>query len=87
MTITAGIVLFAVIWFLCLFVALPIRVVTQGEAGKVEPGTPSSAPADPMLRRKMAWTTLAAALIWSAVASVILFSSLTVDDIDIWRRN
>jgi predicted secreted protein len=86
MTITAAIVLYAIIWFLCLFVALPIRVRTQGEDGSVVPGTPSSAPTDPMIRKKMAWTTGVALVIWAAVASVILWGGLTVDDIDIWRR-
>ena len=61
MTITAAIVLFAVIWFLTLFVVLPIGLRTQGEDGEVVPGTPSSAPANPRLRRKFFWVTLIAA--------------------------
>ena len=44
MTITGAVVLFAVIWFVSLLVALPIGIRTQGEAGNVAPGTPSSAP-------------------------------------------
>ena len=34
-TFTGGIVLFAVIWFLVLFVVLPIRLVTQGDRGEI----------------------------------------------------
>jgi predicted secreted protein len=86
MTITAGLVLYAVIWFLCLFVALPIRVTTQGEDGSVVPGTPSSAPADPMMKRKLLWTTAAACVIWAAIAGVILFGGLTMRDLDFWGR-
>ena len=38
-------VVFAVVWFLTLFVVLPIGLRTQDEAGRIEPGTPASAPA------------------------------------------
>jgi predicted secreted protein len=86
MTITAAIVLYAVIWFLCLFVVLPIRVRTQGEDGAVVPGTPASAPADAMMRTKLIWTTVAGTAIWAAVFAVIVWGGLTVDDIDIWRN-
>ena len=86
MTITAAFVLFAVIWFLTLFVALPIRVRTQGEAGEIVPGTPASAPVDPMLRRKFLWVTVIATVLWLAICAVILFGGLTVRDIDVWGR-
>ena len=46
MGITAAIVVYAMLWFLTLFLVLPFRNRTQGEAGEVEPGTPSSAPED-----------------------------------------
>lgn len=86
MTITSVIVLYAVLWFLTLFVVLPIRVRTQGEAGEVVPGTPSSAPAEPMLRRKFLWVTLIATALWLAVCATILWSGLTIRDLDVWRR-
>ena len=38
MTVTGAIVLFAVIWFVALLVALPIGVTTQEEAGEITPG-------------------------------------------------
>ena len=53
MTITGAIVLFAVIWFVTLLVALPIGLRTQEEVGEVTPGTPASAPADPRIGRKL----------------------------------
>ena len=86
MTVTAALVLFAVIWFIALLVALPIRLTTQGEAGEIVPGTPASAPVDPMLRRKMLWVTIAAFAIWLPLCALILWGGLTVRDIDIWRR-
>ena len=58
MNVVSALVLFAVIWFVALLVALPIGVRTQGEAGEVVPGTPASAPVDAMIRRKMLWVTV-----------------------------
>jgi predicted secreted protein len=85
-TVTAALVLFAVIWFIALLVALPIRITTQGEAGEVVPGTPASAPVDPMLRRKMVWVTIVTFAIWLPLCALIIWGGLTVRDIDIWRR-
>jgi predicted secreted protein len=86
MTITAAFVLFAMIWFLALFVALPIRLVTQDEAGEVVPGTPASAPHEAMMRRKFLWVTVATVLIWGALVAVILWGGLTMQDLDVWGR-
>ena len=86
MTITAAIVLFAVIWFLTLFVALPIGLRTQGEAGEVVPGTPSSAPAEPQMRRKFFWVTLITLALWLPLCAFLIWGGVTVRDIDIWGR-
>ncbi len=86
MTITSVIVLYVVLWFLTLFVVLPMRVRSQSEDGSVVPGTPASAPADPMIRTKMKWVTLVATLLWAALCAVILWGGLTVRDLDFWGR-
>jgi predicted secreted protein len=86
MTITAAIVLFAVIWFLALFVALPIRLVTQDEAGEVAPGTPASAPAEAMIRQKLLWVTVATVLIWGSVVAVIVWGGISMRDLDVWGQ-
>lgn len=86
MSITGAIVLFAVIWFVTLLVALPIGLQTQGEAGEVAPGTPSSAPADPMIRKKLIWTTIVTLVIWIPLCAVILWGGISVRDIDFWER-
>ena len=36
MTITGAIVLFSVTWFMVFFCVLPLRLVTQGDAGEVD---------------------------------------------------
>ena len=55
MAITSALVLFAVIWFMLLLMALPMRMKSQEEDGEVVPGTPASAPVDPMIGKKMFW--------------------------------
>ncbi len=86
MSIASAIVLFVVIWFLALFVALPIGLRTQGEDGRVTPGTPSSAPAKPRLRRTFFWVTIAALAIWAPLCGFILWGGVSMRDIDIWDR-
>ena len=67
MSVTSGIVLFAVCWFLVLFMVLPLFVKSQEEAGEVEPGTPAGAPDQPLMRKKLIWTTVAATVIWAGL--------------------
>lgn len=83
MNLTGGIVLYAVLWFLTLFVVMPIGQRSQQDAGEVMPGTPAGAPADARpLRRKMIWTTLIAAVLWGVLAWVILGGVITRADIE-----
>ena len=44
MNLTGGIILYAVLWFLVLFVFLPFGQQSQAEVGIVTPGTPAGAP-------------------------------------------
>ncbi len=81
MTITGAIVLFAVIWFMTLFVMLPQKIRSQEEDGNVVPGTPASAPVDPQLKRKAIITTIVTVILWSAVMAVIMLHVITLDDI------
>lgn len=86
MSITSAIVLFAVIWFMTFLIVLPLRLVTQGEAGDVVPGTHKSAPADPQLKKRVRITTAVAAVLWVIIAGVILSGILTVESIDMFNR-
>jgi predicted secreted protein len=86
MTITAAFVLFSVIWFIALLVALPIGLTTQGEAGEVVPGTPASAPVDAMLRKKLLWVTLVTLALWGALCAVVLWGGISVRDLDVFGR-
>jgi predicted secreted protein len=86
MTITSGIVLFAVIWFMVLFMVLPWRLTTQGEAGRVEPGTPESAPVDPQMGKRVRIVTAISVVLWVLAAGVILSGWISVEDLDFFGR-
>ena len=82
MTITAAIVLFSIVWFMTFFVVLPLRFVSQGDAGVVVPGTPKSAPAGDIVVRKAKITTVVAVVIWGVLYAVILSGWISVRDFD-----
>lgn len=86
MTITAAIVLFAVIWFMLLFMALPMGQTSQEEDGERVPGTPASAPVDPMIGKKIFWVSLIAVLIWVPLCLFIVYGPITIADLDIYDR-
>ena len=82
MAITSALVLFAVIWFMTLFVVLPIGLRTQGDEDEVVPGTHAGSPANLNLRRKFKQTTIVALAIWVVSSAVILSGVWSVYDID-----
>ena len=86
MTITGAIVLFAVFWFLALYMILPLFVRSQEEAGEVEPGTSAGAPDQPLMRKKLIWTTIAATVMWVVVYTIIKSGVISVDDISFLTR-
>jgi predicted secreted protein len=86
MSIISAIVLFAVIWFMVFFIAIPIRLKTQGDVGEIVPGTHAGAPADHQLKKKARITTFVAFLLWVVIAGVIVSGQLTVRDLDMFNR-
>lgn len=85
MTIGAALVLYAVTWFMVLFIVLPLRLETQEEAGDVVPGTPSSAPTNPNLKRKAFWTTVVATVIWIGLVAIIASGVIPVETFDFYN--
>lgn len=55
--------IYLVVWWICLFVVLPIGVRTQADEGESILGTAESAPVRPMLVRKALATTVLAAVV------------------------
>ena len=86
MGIVSGLVLYACIWFMVLFVVLPLRLETQGDRGEVVPGTQKSAPVNPQMKRRALIVTGIAAVIWVIVASIILSGVIEVRDFDWFNR-
>ena len=86
MGIASGAVLFMVIWILTFLILLPLRLRTQGEAGRVVPGTHDGAPETHHLGRKAALATAIAAALWVVTAWVIVSGAVTVRDIDMFDR-
>jgi predicted secreted protein len=84
MSITSAIVLYAVTWFMVFFIVLPIRFVSQGDAGSVVPGTPQGAPATEIVGKKAKLTTLIAIVVWAVLAGIILSGVISIRDLD-WR--
>ena len=86
MTITAAIVLFSVTWFMVFFIVLPLRLVTQGDAGEVVPGTPRAAPAGFVVARKARITTAVSVVLWLVFVGIISSGWITVRDLDWFGR-
>lgn len=86
MAITSAIVLFAVIWFLVMFITLPIRLRTQGDDNDIVPGTQAGAPSNFNVKRTMVIVTGVTIVIWALIAGIIIFGGLSVHDIDMFGR-
>lgn len=81
MNLTGGIVLYAVLWFLVLFVLLPIGQKSQADMGEVTPGTPAGAPYNPPIKKKVVQATVITTVLWGILAWIILGGIITRADI------
>lgn len=86
MSIMSAIALYGILWFLTMFVVLPIRMKTQGEAGHVEPGTHASAPSDVQMWAKAKLVTVISAVVFAIVATVITSEIITFEMIERFTR-
>lgn len=82
MSIMSAIVLYSIIWFMTLFLILPLRTRTQGEAGNLVPGTHIGAPEDAQM-----WKTARIVTYWATgafviIAGIILSGVITMDMIE-----
>jgi len=86
MNIVTGIVLYAIIWFMTLFIVLQVGVRSQSDAGERMQGTHGSAPVDPRLGRRFLITSGIAVVVWGVIAAIIISGAITIDDIDLFTR-
>ncbi|MFT4782430.1 MAG: putative secreted protein [Paracoccaceae bacterium] len=86
MAITSALVLLAVIWFMTLFIVLPLVTRTQADEGIIVPGTHASAPSNFKPGRTAGIVTVVAIPLWILLSVVILSGWITVDDFDLLKR-
>ena len=86
MAITSAIVLYAVTWFMVLFVILPIRLRTQGDEGEIVPGTQAGAPANFNVKRTALIVSGVALVVWLILVWIITSGVISVRDIDWFGR-
>ena len=85
MTIGSAVAIYLLFWMLTLFAVLPWGVRTSDEAGETRgPGEADSAPANPMLWRKVAWTTAIATTLFALFYANYVAGWITLDDIPGW---
>lgn len=78
--------LYIVIWWIVLFVVLPIGLRTQAEEGEVSPGTAESAPHLPRLLPKILATTVVASLVFAGIYLIMAHHLITLDQIPFLPR-
>jgi predicted secreted protein len=83
-SIFTALAIYFVIWWVVLFAALPWGVRSQHESGEVAPGTDPGAPVLPNLGRKLAWTTIVAAIVFAAWFVVYVNRLITLDQLAAW---
>ncbi|MDA1100673.1 MAG: DUF1467 family protein [Proteobacteria bacterium] len=72
MSLVSGMMIYAVLWWLVLFMVLPFGVRTiREEGGEVTIGEAASAPAKPKIALKMLVTTLISSLIMGLIVILI----------------
>ena len=85
MKIGSAIAIYLLFWMLTLFAVLPWGVRTSDEAGTARaPGEADSAPANPMLWRKAAWTTGIATTLFALFYANYVFGWVTMDELPRW---
>jgi predicted secreted protein len=63
-SLSTGLAIYFIIWWVVLFTVLPWGIRSQHETGSVADGTDPGAPAVPALRKKLVWTTLVATIVF-----------------------
>lgn len=72
---------FFIIWWVVLFVSLPVGLRTQEEENDVVPGTPASAPRGPHMLRAVIRTTLLTVAVFAVFYVLTRVLGYSFDDI------
>lgn len=76
MSVSGAIAFYLVVWWLCLFVLLPIGICSQSEQQVVVPGTDPGAPITPRIRERAILTTLLSDIVFLASAMLLPLAGL-----------
>ena len=88
MKLQSALAIYLLFWTLTLFAVLPFGVRTTHDDGSEPiPGQASSAPSNPMIGKKLLWTTLISALLFGVFLANYQFGWLEVDDVPFWRNH
>ncbi len=80
MTLTSGLAIYFIIWWVTLFAVLPFGAHSAHELGEeVEQGHAPSAPVSPRILRKFAITTLVAGIVFACVYVAFIYKLVTLD--------
>ena len=81
MSLTTGLAIYFVAWWIVLFVVLPFGVRSQQEDGTVTPGTDPGAPMMPRLIRIVVLTSVLTAVLCGIFFWLFLTRLVTLDDL------
>lgn len=82
MSIVYGIAVFYVMWWIVLIAVLPWGVKTAQETGEQGvAGQATSAPQNPMMLKKVVWTTIVTTLLFCLFKANIDYGWITIDDL------
>ncbi|MEZ5764824.1 MAG: DUF1467 family protein [Xanthobacteraceae bacterium] len=79
MTISAGLAIYFVLWWVVLFAVLPFGIRSQHEDGEGAAGTDPGAPVVHGMGRKLIWTTLISLAIFGAAFAAYRAGWLELD--------
>lgn len=84
MSVFTQLAIYFIIWWVVLFAVLPWGVHSQHESGEMTPGTDPGAPVLANIKRKLAWTTVVASLVFAAWLVVYTYRLITLDQLAAW---
>jgi len=75
----SALVVWLILWWLVLFIILPIGIRGQAEEGDIVEGTEPGAPHRVNIKKKFIQTTIISTVVWVVVCAVILSGLLSWD--------
>jgi predicted secreted protein len=81
MSLATAIAIYFIIWWMVLFAILPWGVRSQQESGAITPGSDPGAPVIPNVKRKLAWTTIVAGVVFALWYLVYTYRLIALDDL------